>query len=178
MKDDEKARLYHRVAQQANSFAVVERMRTLGFWPAGQPIPPDPPEEAAERARIEAELADLRQKQTKIKDPEKALAEERRRRWEASKARRAEAKAKRLEQQKLRRAAWDQHRAGTIVYAGPGVSAGLQDTQERRRGADAAGPAGRPRRPRPGRSDRHRAEGPAMADLPPPRCCRGPLSPL
>ena len=28
-----------------------------------------------------------------------------------------------------RRAAWDQHRAGTIVYAGPGVSAGLQDTQ-------------------------------------------------
>ncbi len=129
MKDDEKARLYHRIAHQAGTFAVVERMRTLGFWPKGEPIPPDPPEEAAERARIEAELADLRQKQAKIKDPEKALAEERRRRWEASKARRAEAKAKRLEQQKQRRAAWDQHRAGTVVYAGPGVSAGLQDTK-------------------------------------------------
>jgi retron-type reverse transcriptase len=129
MKDDEKARLYHQVAQQANPWAVLERMRTLGFWPARQPIPPDPPEEAAERARIEAELAELRRTQTKIQDPEKALAEERRRRWEASKARRAEAKARRLEQEKLRRAAWDQHRAATIVYSGPGVSAGLHDTQ-------------------------------------------------
>ncbi len=129
MKDDEKARLYHLVAKQADTFAVVERMRTLGFWPPDEPIPQVPPDEAAKRARIEAELADLRQKQAKVKDPEKALAEERRRRWEASKARRADAKAKRLEQQKLRRARWDQHREATIVHVGSGVSAGLQDTQ-------------------------------------------------
>ncbi|HZW34252.1 MAG TPA: hypothetical protein VFF52_26250 [Isosphaeraceae bacterium] len=37
--------------------------------------------------------------------------------------------ARRLEQHRLRRAAWDQHRAGTIVDNGPGVSAGLQDPQ-------------------------------------------------
>src|SRR5262249_45067565 len=97
--------------------------------PMGQPIPPDPHEEAAERARIEAELAELRSTKARVQDPEKALAEERKRRWEASKARRAEAKAKRLEQQKLRRAAWDNERAGTIIHAGPGVSAGLQGTQ-------------------------------------------------
>jgi RNA-directed DNA polymerase len=129
MKDDEKAQLYKQVAQQANEFVVLQRMQTLGFWPAGESIPQDPPVEAVERARIEAELAELRRKQAQIKDPEKALAEERRRRWEASKARRAEAKAQKLEQQALRRAKWDQHRAGTIVYAGPGVSAGLLDTQ-------------------------------------------------
>ena len=153
-------------------------MRTLGFWPPDEPIPQDPPEEAAERARIEAELADLRQKQAKVKDPEKALAEERRRRWEASKARRAEAKAKRLEQQKLRRAEWDQHRAATIVHAGPGVSAGLQDTQSdvdelTRRGLpvmhdarDLAAQIG------------IELQGSPMADLSPPRGRGGPLSPL
>jgi RNA-directed DNA polymerase len=129
MKDDEKSRLYRQVAQQASEHAVLERMRTLGFWPSGQGLPQDPPEEAAERARIEAELARLRSKHSTVKDPEKALAEERRRRWEESKARRAAAKARRIEQQTLRRQQWERHRAGTIVHAGPGVSAGLQDTQ-------------------------------------------------
>src|SRR5262249_30390659 len=103
MKDSEKARIYNRVAGQSSESFVLHRMRTLGFWPADQPMPPDPPEEAAERARIEAELAELRSKKAKVADPEKALAEERKRRWEASKARRAEAKTKRLEGQKLRR---------------------------------------------------------------------------
>src|SRR5215471_10257418 len=129
MKDDEKARIYNKVARQASESFVLHRMRTLGFWPAGEPIPPDPPDEAAERARIEAELAELRSTKAAVQDPEKALAEERKRRWEASKARRAEAKAKRLERQKLRRAAWDRERAGTVVHAGPDVSAGLQDTR-------------------------------------------------
>jgi retron-type reverse transcriptase len=129
MKDDDKSRLYRQVARQANEFAVLERMRTLGFWPKGEGLPHDPPGEAAERARIEAELAELRGKQATIKDPEKALTEERRRRWEESKKRRAEAKARRVERQESRRAAWDRHRAGTIVHAGPGVSAGLQESR-------------------------------------------------
>jgi retron-type reverse transcriptase len=126
--EKEKAQLYRRVTQQANEFAVLQRMRTLGFWPPGEPLPEDPPEESAERARLEAELAKLRQGLATVKEPEKALAEERRRRWEESKKRRAEAKQRRAEAQRARRAAWDAHRAGTIAHAGPGVSAGLQDT--------------------------------------------------
>ena len=47
MNDNEKAKLYRRIAQQANSFAVIERMRTLGFWPKGEPIPDDPPDQTA-----------------------------------------------------------------------------------------------------------------------------------
>lgn len=129
MNDDEKAKLYRRIAQQANSFAVVERMRTLGFWPRNEPIPEDPPDQAAERARIDAELAELRKKKSTAKDAEKALAEERVRRWQESKKRRAEAKANRLEREAQRRADWEEHRSGTIVYAGPGHSGGLQDTQ-------------------------------------------------
>ena len=129
MQDDEKARLYRSVADQANEFAVVERMRKLGFWPQGEPIPLDPPEEAAERARIEEELAALRKAKAAHEDPEKALAEERRRRWEESKARRAEAKARRAEVQRARRAAWDEHRSASIVHVGPGHGGGLQDTR-------------------------------------------------
>lgn len=129
MHDDEKAKHYRSVTQHASEFAVVERMRTLGFWPKGEPIPADPPDEAAERARLEAELVELRKNKAAIKDVDKALAEERQRRWEESKARRAEAKARRIEKQRLRRAAWDEHRAATIVHVGPGHSGGLQDTQ-------------------------------------------------
>src|SRR4051794_29623377 len=117
---DDKAKLYRMVAQQANEFAVIERMRTLGFWPKGEPIPGDPPVEAAERANIMVELAALQKKKAALKDVDKALAEERQRRWEESKARRAEAKARRIEKQRLRRAAWDEHRSGTIVHVGPG----------------------------------------------------------
>lgn len=129
MQNDEKARLYRLVTQGASEFAVVERMRTLGFWPTGEPLPEDPPVEAAERSRIEAELADLRKKKAAAQDVDKALAEERRRRWQESKARRAEAKARRIERRKLRRAAWDEQRSATIVHVGPGHSGGLQDTR-------------------------------------------------
>ncbi len=125
MKDEEKSRLYRMISQHGDEFAVLERMRTLGFWPKGEGLPPDPPAQITERARIEAELVELRRKHATVKDPEKALAEERRRRWEESKKRRAEAKARRIEQQRLRREHWDRHRSETIVYCGIGVSAGL-----------------------------------------------------
>ncbi|MGE3819284.1 MAG: RNA-directed DNA polymerase, partial [Isosphaeraceae bacterium] len=91
--DEEKAKLHRRIVESANPFAVLERMRTLGFWPKGTPVPPDPPEEVAERARVEAELAELRRRRAASADPEKALEQERKRRWEASKQRRAEARA-------------------------------------------------------------------------------------
>jgi retron-type reverse transcriptase len=127
MKDDEKARLYRQVTRFSSDSAVLRRMQALGFWPRGEGLPPDPPEERAERDRIEAELAELRNKHAQIKDPDAALAEERRRRWEASKARRAEAKARRLQQQQERRERWEFLRSSTLVHAGTGVSAGLQD---------------------------------------------------
>jgi len=107
-------------------FVELERMRTLGFWPIGEPMPLDPPPEAAERAQIGAELARLRANKGALQDPEKALAAERVRRWEESKASRARAKADRAERHASRRAAWDAERAGTIVHVGPGHNQGLQ----------------------------------------------------
>ena len=63
-----------------------------------------------------------------MSDPEKALNEERKRRWEASKHARAEARVRRLEEQVRRREAWSRQRQDSIVHAGTGVSGGLHKT--------------------------------------------------
>ncbi|MFL5339898.1 MAG: reverse transcriptase family protein [Gemmataceae bacterium] len=125
MAGDEKSRLYHEIVRRTSEQVLLERMRLYGFWPANLPLPPDPPEEAAERQRIAAELAQLRRTQSKVKDPDKALAEERKRRWQESKKRRAERKLKREQERQQRRQAWDEFRQTTITHAGLGVSAGL-----------------------------------------------------
>jgi RNA-directed DNA polymerase len=126
--DPAKAKLYQQLVQQSNDITVLQQMRLFGFWPWLKPIPADPPEEAAERARVEAEIDELRKTQAKAKDPKKALAEEHKRRWEESKKRRAEAKAKREQEQQNRRAAWAETRKTSIVHVGTGYSGGLQQT--------------------------------------------------
>ncbi len=126
MADDEKARLYQEIVQQTSDEQLLERMRLLGFWPPNQGLPQDPTAEVREREGIEEEMARLRRDHGVVRDPEKALNEERKRRWEASKKRRADAKAQRLAETIRRRDAWNKRRAATVVHAGEGVSAGLE----------------------------------------------------
>src|SRR3954471_20121727 len=95
MAESEKAKLYREIVQHTDEQTLVQRMRLHGFWPERQALPQDPPEEAAERARLEAEIAQLRKTGSLVKNPLKALAEERKRRWLESKKRRAENKARR-----------------------------------------------------------------------------------
>lgn len=127
-KNDEKAALYRRIVAQTPPSVLLHRMQVHGFWPPGLNLPADPPAQAAERSQLEKELAELRKAGSKVKDPEKALAAERKRRWDESKKRRAERKAKRLAEQKQRREQWDAERKAKIVHLGDGVSAGLNDT--------------------------------------------------
>lgn len=127
MASDDKAKLFKEMTR-VDEQVVLERMKLHGFWPADQQLPPDPPEEVAERYQLEKEIAELGREQTKIKDPQKALAAERKRRWNESKQRRAEKKEQREAERKKRRERYDAFRANTIVFAGEGVSGGLQDT--------------------------------------------------
>ncbi len=129
MANDEKRKLYQRMVQQLNERNVLQRMRVHGFWPRKEPLPTDPPEEVEERQQIEAEIQQLRQVHTKLKNPEKALAEERKRRYEESKQRRAERKAQQAKQAEERRLAWRQVTSRTIIHAGEEVSAGLHQSQ-------------------------------------------------
>ncbi|HEY8429651.1 MAG TPA: reverse transcriptase domain-containing protein [Sandaracinaceae bacterium] len=126
MADDEKKQLYELVTKQLDEQSLLWRMRELGLWPEDEPIPDEPEEAKAERAKIEAELALLRKQSSKVLDPEKALARERVRRWQESKKRRAIAKAQREADAKARREAWAGEKARRIVHAGEGVSAGLE----------------------------------------------------
>ena len=128
MADSEKAKLYREIVQQTPEQVLAERMRLYGFWPERQPLPEDPPEETAERERIQKEMAQLRKASSLVKNPEKALAAERKRRWEESKKRRAANKAKREEERKERRAAYGAFRKDNVVHVGAGYSAGLQNT--------------------------------------------------
>jgi RNA-directed DNA polymerase len=130
MADDEKKKLYRRIAN-ANPHLVLERMRVHGFWPPGKPLPPDPPEEVAERRKIENELEELRTKALKggTAAVEEALEAERKRRWEESKKRRAENKKLREARLAEARAAWAKARRGLLVFAGEGVSGGLSNLE-------------------------------------------------
>lgn len=125
MAQTPKEKLFRRLIRSANPLFLLERMRANGFWPYGVPLPPDPPEEIAERRALEKEVAELSAERATIVDPDAALCAERKRRWEESKKRRAEAKASRESARAERRAAWEKERAGALVHAGRGVSAGL-----------------------------------------------------
>ena len=126
MADDEKARLYREIVEQTSDEQLLERMRLLGFWPENQGLPQDPIAEVREREHIAEEMARLRREQSVIRDPDKALSEERKQRWEVSKKRRADAKARRQAEEIRRREAWEDRKGDTIVHAGEGVSAGLE----------------------------------------------------
>ena len=133
MADDEKAKLFKRL-YSASLHAVMERMRVHGFWPTGVELPGAPPEETKERARIQQELAELQSLSGAVQDPQKALQQERVRRWQESKTRRAANRAALLARLKKRREEYAAYKKTTIVHAGVGVSSGLQTT-----GGDTAG---------------------------------------
>jgi len=126
---DPKAELYKRIVSQVPDYRVLDLMQLHNFWPQNQDLPPDPQPEVLERAEIEKAISELRKSHSKAQNPDKALAEERKRRWEESKKRRAEKKAEKELKAKARREAWTKTQQTTIVHAGDGVSGGLQNTQ-------------------------------------------------
>ena len=125
--DDEKAKLFKRL-YSASLHAVLERMRVHGFWPTGVELPGPPPEETRERSKIQAELSALESLAGAVQNPQQALQQERIRRWQDSKTRRAANRAALLAKLKKAREDYAAYRKTTIVHAGVGVSAGLQPT--------------------------------------------------
>src|SRR5262245_2996516 len=129
MAEDEKAKLYREIVQRADEQRVLERMRLHGFWPPGMPLPKEPPEEARERAQVEAEMAQLRKTYSSVKDPDRALAQERERRWKESKQRRAQARKEKAAEARRRHDAWVRRKSANVVHAGESVSGGLDRSQ-------------------------------------------------
>lgn len=128
MADDEKAKLYKLIVRRTSEALLLDQMRMHGFWPEKDPLPQDPPAELAERAKLEAEIEKLRKTSIAVKDPDKALADEQKRRWAESKKRRKEAKEKLEAERKKRSEAWAKVRKERVVHLGLGVSKGLEGT--------------------------------------------------
>jgi len=99
-------------------------MRLQRFSADRRELPADPPDEASERSKLEGEAAKLRKSHSSVKDPEKALKEERLRRWDESKKRRAARKVERLQKLAARRGEWTEERKQTIVTLGSGSPPG------------------------------------------------------
>ena len=127
MAENDKARLYREITQNADEQTILERMREHGFWPQNEGLPETPNAESQELSQIEKELAQLRKTNSAVKNPEKALNEERKRRWEESKKRRSENKKKKAQEAQKRLQEWEAYRTNQIIHVGAGVSAGLQD---------------------------------------------------
>ena len=122
----EKKKLYDKVSA-APVWTVVQRMRSLGFWPAGTGLPEDPWAESTERAHLVAERQKLLS--SAVVDAAAALAAERKRRIEESRKKRAQKKTERDKAAEQARQVWARQRAKGVVFSGVGVSAGLQDVK-------------------------------------------------
>lgn len=129
MAKDDKAKLYEQITKELDDWQLLWRMRELGFWPEAHEVPDESKEAQAERQALLDELKQLRRRSSKIANPDKALAEERVRRWHESKKRRALQKAERAAQLNARREAWKIEKARSVVHAGEGVSGGLAGRQ-------------------------------------------------
>lgn len=128
----EKQKLWERISARPD-WIVVERMRVNGFWPAGERLPDDPPDEVKERAALEAERARLLKAALAVQDPESALKAENQRRIEVSRTKKAERKLLREKSARERREAFIKKKRATLVHLGLEVSGGLEQT-----GADEA----------------------------------------
>ena len=125
---DDKKKLFEQV-MRASVHRVVQRMRTLGFWPADQGLPPDPPDEAQERGALEAERVRLLALAHGEVDFDQALRAEHQRRILAAREKRKQRQLERDQARQKRRDKWATVRALGIVHAGAEVSAGLNATQ-------------------------------------------------
>lgn len=121
-------KLWERVSRSPD-WIVVERMRVNGFWPAGEKLPEDPPDEVKERTALEADRAKLLKTALAVKDPERALKEENERRILESRKKKAERKVLRDKARRERREAWVKKKQAALVHLGLGVSAGLEHVE-------------------------------------------------
>lgn len=111
---------------------IKQEMIRLGFW-VEKPLDSKEKEQIAqeeqERKQLQKELERLRRESERLPSIKEKLAEAREKRIEESKRRRAERKAQIERERAEAKKRWEQHLATHVVYAGEGVSAGLNNEE-------------------------------------------------
>jgi retron-type reverse transcriptase len=125
--------IYDRIRETSKEEFILEDMLRLGFWPppglADAKPPEDPAAELRRRKELQRELETLRQTERRLYNEEAMLKELRRRRLLESREKRKETKLRRERERKERAAAWQQRKAGEILFLGEGVSGGLSERE-------------------------------------------------
>ncbi|MBS1636679.1 MAG: RNA-directed DNA polymerase [Bacteroidetes bacterium] len=105
-------------------------MKKFGFWNETEGQSSLPEQLIMQEARLSKELYDLLEKQRKYQDREKALKEMRTARLQKSREKIAENKRLRKEKKEQRAQDWKNSKQKDIIYLGPTVSKGLQQTAD------------------------------------------------
>ena len=108
---------------------ILHEMKRLGFWDVSQGVP-KLSEELRERLKtLETELSEALTKQKKYKNRQKMLRDLRKQRMAEAKQRRVDTKENRARQRLERAERWAGQMQEDIQWLGPGVSAGLRNTE-------------------------------------------------
>ncbi|MGX9705851.1 reverse transcriptase domain-containing protein [Laceyella tengchongensis] len=121
-----------KVSANGREATIREEMIRMGFWSNDSLTEEEKKQQQAEdeeRARLAAELRRLQSKGMSMPKVQQLLQEVRQKRIEASRKRREEQKAEREQKRREAKVAWEQHRARHVVYAGEGVSGGLENKE-------------------------------------------------
>jgi RNA-directed DNA polymerase len=121
--------IYDRIRSSSKDEFILEEMIRLGFWANDQNMPEDPAEEIRRRGEIQRELQTLRQENRRLNDEAALKRAALQQRMAAARQKRQETKERREKERQERAAAWADRQSQSIVYLGPEVSQGLNNTE-------------------------------------------------
>lgn len=123
--------IYDRIRQSSKDEYILEEMTRLGFWPKEADIPSPPAALLKRQGELERELRELLSTKRMVEDPEAALKSMRKQRMAESRKNREENKINRIKAAHARSIAWHERRSKEILYLGPDVSKGLNQTDNK-----------------------------------------------
>src|SRR5262249_55820550 len=106
MSGNIRQQLYDRIRESSKDEVILEEMIRLGFWPKGEGQPSAPEEVIRRSGEVSRELSELYQKQSRWRDPERAIKEMHKQRKRAAMERRQETKLRRARERHERALAW------------------------------------------------------------------------
>lgn len=129
MNQSNRDALLARMRATSREEVILAEMQRLGFWPVDKGTPKQEQASAliVREQQLLSELSSLRQRLSRAANPESALADMRKERMVAARARRQASQQAREHQRQERAKSWQQRRQHDILYLGADVSAGLSD---------------------------------------------------
>ncbi len=117
--------LYDRIRQSSKQEVILEEMIRLGFWPEGEALPKNSPEELKKESELSRQLQELHKRASRLGNVEALKKEARKRRMELSKAKQKETKERREAERIQRAKEWELKKSQDITYLGESSSSGL-----------------------------------------------------